>query len=195
MPASAVRAFFAAVAAGVLCTAAQAAGPVSLVDTFTATTANMAPAGLGLRFQIIQWQDADARAAAVAAIAAGVGAPTPLSKLPTVGYVWPRESPVGYSIKYSHRTEQPDGKERITLVTDRRLGSYEFKGWTVENPAVETPYSVVELYLDGSGIGTGTFSHVAEVVLDEEAGSVARKDGAAAPALLVDVKREAKQQP
>lgn len=194
MSASAVRAFFAAVAACALCGAAQAAGPVSLVDTFTATTANIKPAGLGLRFQIIQWQDADARAAAVASMAAGAEASTPLSKLPTVGYVWPAESPVGYSIKYSHRMQQPDGKERITLVTDRRLGSYEFKGWTVENPAPETPYSVVELYLDGSGTGTGTFSHAAEVVLDEAAGSVSLKDGAAAPVLLVEVKRESKKQ-
>jgi hypothetical protein len=195
MSANAMRATWAALAAGLFCAVAHAAGPVNLVDTFTATTANMKPEGLNLRFQIIQWQDDDARAAAVEAMAAGADAATPLSKLPTVGYVWPAQSPVGYSVKYSHRAQQPDGKERITLVTDRRLGSYEFKGWTVEKPVgQETAYSVVELYLDGSGTGTGTFSHVAEVVLDEQAGSVALKDGAAAPTLLVDVKRAAERQ-
>lgn len=178
-----------ALAACALTAAAYAAGPASVVDTFTATTANMTPAGLKLRVQILEWQDAAARSEAVASMAAGADAPTPLAKLPTVGYVWPSESPVGYSVKYAHR-EQTGGGERITLVTDKRLGSYDFKGWSVANPATQdAPYSVLELYLTGTGAGTGTLSLVADILLDEQAGSVALADGANAPALLVDVKR------
>ncbi len=189
-PAKAVR-FVAGVIAACALSAAHAAGPATVVDTFTAKTANMTPAGLELRVQILEWQNADARAAAVASMAAGADAATPLGKLPTVGYVWPKESPVGYSVKYAHR-EQVGGTERITLVTDKRLGSYEFKGWSAPNSvAQDVPYSVMELYLGGTGAGTGTLSLVAEAMLDEEAGSVALKDGAAAPALLVDVKRSA----
>src|SRR5687767_13640772 len=108
----------------------QAAGPRLVADAFTATTANMTPAGVSLRMQIIEWQETDARAEAVATLAAGAEAATPLGKLPTVGYVWPNGSPVGYSVKYAHRETQTDGRERITLVTDRRLGSYDFKGWS-----------------------------------------------------------------
>jgi hypothetical protein len=182
-----------ALAACALTAAAHAAGPASVVDSFTATTANMTPAGLGLRVQILQWQDPAARSEVVASIVAGAEAATPLAKLPTVGYIWPSESPVGYSVKYAYR-EQTGGGERITLVTDKRLGSYDFKGWSAANPvAQQAPYSVVELYLNGGAAGTGTLSLVAEVMLDEQAGTVTLKDGAQAPALLVDVKRAATQ--
>jgi hypothetical protein len=170
---------------------AYAAGPRLVADTFTATTANMTPAGLNLRIQIIEWQEPEARAEAVATIAAGADAATPLAKLPTVGYVWPNGSPVGYSLKYAHRTREPNGNERVTLVTDKRLGSYDFKGWSVASPAAgnDAPYSVIELDLNGSGTGTGTLSLAGEIMVDEEAGTVVLKPGA--PSLLTNVKREA----
>lgn len=177
--------------AALMISQAHAAGPRLLADTFTATTANMTPADVGLRMQIIEWQGAEPRAEVVATLAAGADAPTPLAKLPTVGYVWPKSSPVGYSIKYAHRTSQPDGSEVVVLVTDKRLGSYDFKGWSAASPATsnDAPYSVIELHLDGSGAGTGTVSLVGEVVLDEEAGTVTLKSGT--PRLLTNVKREA----
>jgi hypothetical protein len=171
---------------------ANAAGPAAVVGTFTATTANMTPAGLDLRMQIIQWQEADARAEVVATIAAGADAATPLGKLPTVGYVWPNGSPVGYSVKYAHREPQPGGGERITLVTDKRLGSYDFKGWSVAPPAVanDAQYSVIELRFDGAGAGSGTLSLAAEPTLDEPAGTVGIQQSGA-PDLLTNVRREA----
>ena len=168
----------------------QSAG-LRTVDTFTATTANMTPAGLDLRMQILTWQEADARAAVVATLAAGEAADPPLAKLPTVGYVWPAQSPVGYSVKYAQRAPLPNGGERITLVTDKRLGSYDFRGWSVPSPAPggEAPYSVIELDLNDAGSGTGDLSLAAEVRLDEEAGTVSLADGGA-PSLLTNVKRE-----
>jgi len=168
---------------------ALAAGP-RLADTFTATTANMKPAGLELRIQILEWQEAAAREEIIATIAADADAASPLTKLPTVGYVWPKGSPVGYSLKYAHRTSAGDGGERITLVTDRRLGQYEFKGWSVPSPAAtkDLPYSVIELYVDSSGAGTGTMSLAAEVRLDEESGTLSLTTGSMH--LLTDVKRE-----
>lgn len=169
----------------------QSAGPRT-VDTFTATTANMTPAGLDLRMQILTWQEADARAAVVATLAAEEAADPPLAKLPTVGYVWPAQSPVGYSVKYAQRAPLPNGGERITLVTDKRLGSYDFRGWSVASPAPggEAPYSVIELDLNDAGGGTGDLSlGAAEIRLDEEAGTVSLADGGA-PSLLTNVKRE-----
>lgn len=169
---------------------ARAAGPPKLAATYTATTANMTPAGLSLRVQVIEWQEGDARAEAVASLAAGADAATPVAKLPTVGYVWPTGSPVGYSVKYAHRVANADGSERITLVTDRQLGSYDFNGWSVPSPVAKSdaPYSVLELRLDGAGTGTGYLSLAAEVRLDEAAGTVALDEGA--PTLLTNVKRE-----
>ena len=169
--------------------AANAAGPL-VADTFTATTANMTPTGVTLRMQVIQWQDAAARAEVVATLAAGADASTPLAKLPTVGYVWPNGSPVGYSIKYANRASEPNGIERVTLVTDKRLGSYDFKGWSVApGNGGDKPYSVIELELNSSGTGTGNLSLGREVLLDEGAGTVALKGGT--QSLLTNVKREA----
>ncbi len=162
-----------------------------VADLFTATTANMTPAGVNLRMQILEWQEADARAEVVATLVAGADAATPLGKLPTVGYIWPNGSPVGYSVKYTQRAQQPDGGEHITLVTDKPLGSYDFKGWSVPNSAAKSqaPYSVIELDVNGSGSGSGSFSLVGEVSLDEQAGTVTLK--AATPSLLTNVRREA----
>jgi hypothetical protein len=179
-------------AALVLALASQAFAdaPRKLADTLTATTANMTPAGVNLRVQILEWQDAATRAETVVSIAAGAAAAVPLAKLPTVGYVWQSGSPVGYSVKYAHRELSPEGGERITLVTDRRLGSYDFKGWSVAPPAVrnELPYSVIELNVGGPGAGTGRVSLAGDVRLDEKAGTVALDNGA--PTLLTNVKRE-----
>ena len=171
---------------------ASAAGPLLVADTFTATTANMTPAGVNLRMQIIQWQDAAARTEVVATLAADPDAST-LAKLPTVGYVWPNGSPVGYSVKYANHAPEPNGNERVTLVTDKRLGSYDFKGWSVAGAAAgnDAPYSVIELELNGAGAGTGTLSLAGEVLLDEGAGTVALKPGG--PSLLTNVKRETGQ--
>ncbi len=163
-----------------------------VADTFTATTANMTPAGVNLRMEILEWQDADARAEAVATLAAGADAATPLGKLPTVGYVWPNGSPVGYSVKYAHRAPQPDGGERITLVTDKRLGSYDFKGWSVASPAAKSdaPYSVIELDVNGSGTATGNLSLVGEVVARRGSRHGGAERERRAPSLLTNVKRE-----
>ena len=75
-------------------------------------------------------------------------------------------------------------------MTDKRLGSYDFKGWSAASPGAgsNAAYSVIELDLSGSGSGTGTLSLVGEVVLDEQAGTVALKPGA--PSVLTNVKRE-----
>jgi hypothetical protein len=179
----------AALPAIVAAEAGAATRPVA--ETFTAMTANMTPAGVTLRMQILEWQEAEARAEVVATLVAGADAATPLGKLPTVGYIWPAGSPVGYSVKYAHRAPQADGGERITLVTDKPLGSYDFKGWSVASSAAKSgaPYSVIELEVNGSGTGSGSFSLVGEVSLDEQAGTVTLN--APTPSLLTNVKREA----
>jgi hypothetical protein len=140
---------------------------------------------------VIEWQEAEARSEVVATLAAGADAATPLAKLPTVGYVWPSSSPVGYSLKYAYRVAAADGGERVTLVTDKPLGSYDYKGWSAPNvPAKTTPYSVIELDLQGSVAGTGNLSLGAEVTLDEAYGTVTLAVTPGASHLLTKVKRE-----
>lgn len=157
-------------------------------DTFTAETAGISPAGVALRLQVLAWSDDSARADVVSALE-GPDLAT-LAKLPTVGYIWPTDSPVGYSVKYAYRTDAAGGGERITLVTDKPLGSYDYRKWSVSGAAAKTEpgYSVIELTLDAAGNGTGTSSLVADVVVDPATSTVSLASGGAA--VLTQVRRQ-----
>src|SRR5688500_10934052 len=65
-----------------------------------------------------------------AALAAALG------RAQTIGYIWTNDI-TGYSIKYAYRAPQPDGGERIVLVTDRRLGAHT-AGWKPVVTGAET---------------------------------------------------------
>jgi hypothetical protein len=165
-------------------------GPV-LSDRYTATTASMTPSDVGLRFDVREWSDEAARAEVVAALEGDAEAQQALTRLPTVGYIWKAGSSVGYSVKYAHRTATPEG-ERITFVTDKRLGAYDLQPWAANPPAAteDLGYSVVELYLeDGSGVGT--LSLAADVRIDAANGLVTLAPDSA-PKLLANVKTEPK---
>jgi hypothetical protein len=167
----------------------SAAAPTS-IDRFTATTTAMTPKDVTLRVNLLRWSDPAGRAEVVAAL--GESDPTAaLLKLPTLGHIWLSSSPVGFAVKYAHRSATADG-ERVTFVTEKRLDHYDFKKWAPTPPvaARDTAYGVVELYLDAHGQGTGTFSLVADVKVDEPNAQVSLADGA--PRVLVDAKIEPK---
>jgi hypothetical protein len=135
-------------------------------DTYTATTTHLTPADLALKVDIVEWSDEAARSEAVSAIEAGEDA---LHALPTLGYLWLEGSGVGYAVKYAYREPTATGGERVTFVTDRRLGAYSFKPWTTDDGTIEErDYSVIELTLDPSGHGDGTFSLAADVSIDPD---------------------------
>lgn len=160
-------------------------------DHFQATTTGMTPAGLLLRVDLLRYSDMAGRKAAVAALSSGgADGQKALAELPTLGYVWTGDGGVGYTVKYAYRASTPQG-QRVTIVTDQRLGSYDFKPWAVKSaaakPAAPDPehsgmpaYSVIELYLDGQGKGDGTLSLAAGVKLDKDNAVVdLASDGAA----------------
>jgi hypothetical protein len=163
-------------------------------DTFTATTTGMTPAGVALKIQVKEWSADDARAAAVTALSGEVSGPKSLADLPTIGYVWTNGSPVGYSLKYAHRTPTSGGGERITVVTDRPVGAYDNKPWvaTHSTAANARAYSVIELYVDGQGNGVGTMSLAANVVFDQDAQTVSLSREDATPNVLTGAAREPK---
>lgn len=181
-----------AVATLTLCAAPLApagAAVRTVIETFTATTTGMTPADLALRIQVLEWSDDSARADVVAALE---DAPA-LGKLPTVGYLWPDGSPVGYTVKYAHRTKTADGRDRLTFVTDRAVGSYDFEKWRVEGTtAGPLPYSVVELYVDAAGNGTGNLSLAAEVAIDSATNTITLATGGSH--VLTSVARQPSQQ-
>ena len=163
------------------------------VERFTATTISMAPADIELRIDVREWSDEAARSAVLHALASDADASTALRELPTFGYVWRSDSGVGYSVKYAHRVETQDG-ERVTFVTDTRLGAHDFRPWAASGgPSVpELDYSVIELYLPSGGGGDGSLSLGANVELDRENSLVHLEAPANAPRLLTDAKLEPK---
>jgi hypothetical protein len=108
---------------------------------------------------------------------------TAIKAAPTFGFIW-GDGPTGYSIKYAWRTASPDGLERIVLVTDRRLGAHEPSWPKGSGPLADADFTVLEMRIDGKGVGEGKASLMAAVVVDAAANTLALDGYAAAPALL-----------
>ncbi|MXY15693.1 MAG: hypothetical protein F4Y57_01450, partial [Acidobacteria bacterium] len=113
---------------GVSGAAAQGSTEGSAPETFTATTAHMDPEGTDLRINVLRWSGNDDRRAVLDVLTDPENAATDdgdldaLIELPTLGYVWPDGSALGYSIKYAVREAASGGGERLTFVTGPRLG-------------------------------------------------------------------------
>ena len=180
-------------AAATLATAGLAFAQAQLprVDRFTATTTGMTPADIELRIDVREWSDEAGRSAVVAALAAESDVAAALRELPTLGYVWRSDSGVGYAVKYAHRVATQQG-ERVTFVTDKRLGAFDFRPWAADGGSGgdELDYSVIELDLTEDGSGDGTLSLAAKVKLDRENRLVQLETAESTPRLLTDARLE-----
>jgi hypothetical protein len=116
--------------------------------------------------------------------------PSPLARLttavkaaPTVGFIW-GEGPTGYSIKYAWRFSSPNAQERVVLVTDRRLGANTTSWPPPSTEAVDAEFTVVEMRLDGKGMGEAKSSLTSKVVVDTTANTLALEGYMDVPVLL-----------
>ena len=167
-------------------------------EAFTATTANIDPAGEDLTFNVLRWSTEADRQALIGVLmsaAAEQGEDTELSdliELPTLGDLWPSGGGVGYALKYIHRVVTPEGGEQITFVTDPRVGTYGRIPWTTADApeARVKAFVVIELRLDRNGDGEGKMSVAADIVFDIEGSTIALDNYDAAPVLLEAVKRQ-----
>jgi len=112
-----------------------------------------------------------------------------IGRAPTLGYIWTSDV-TGYSIKYAYYASMSNGGERIILATDRRLGAHT-TAWKSAAPTPVTDYefTLIEIRLDSKGLGEGKTSLTTNVILDNEARTVALENYAATPAILQNVKR------
>lgn len=139
------------------------------------------------------------------------GGPPPLSPLerltnavkaaPTVGFIW-SDAPTGYSIKYAWRASaapngvegSPNAPQRVVLVTERRLGANS-TSWPAPAASkadasektlatANAEFTVVEMRIDGKGIGEAKSSLSSPVVVDAAANTLAIDKYADAPVLL-----------
>jgi hypothetical protein len=102
---------------------------------------------------------------------------------PTLGYIW-TEGVTGYSIKYAWRSPATADKERIVLITDRRLDSHAPDLAPASGAAADADFTIIELRIDRQGVGEGKTSLTTKVAIDAAANALALDDYAAAPVLL-----------
>jgi len=108
---------------------------------------------------------------------------TAIKAAPTLGYIW-TDGVTGYSIKYAWRSPATGEKERIVLVTERRLDSHAPDWAPASLAASGADFTVIEMRLDAHGVGEGKTSLSTSVTIDTAANTLALDGYAAAPALL-----------
>ncbi|HEX4134431.1 MAG TPA: hypothetical protein VHY84_07480 [Bryobacteraceae bacterium] len=115
---------------------------------------------------------------------------TALKGSPTVGYVWSREV-AGYAIRYAGKIANPDGSERIVLITERRLGAVNDLWKPTGAEALPYDFSVIELHVKGSGPGEGKTSLTGKVALDTSLKMLGLENYDTLPVVLAHVKQKA----
>ena len=111
-----------------------------------------------------------------------------LEKAPTVGYLWSSEV-AGYALRYAGKFAEPDGGQKVVLVTERRLGAWN-DAWKPASGDTTTGYefSVIELRLNAKGEGEGKASLTGKIVVDGSGKTIGLQDYAALPVILKSVK-------
>jgi hypothetical protein len=140
----------------------QVAPPIA---RYTAAIANTSGAGEGVRIDILRWSTDMERESIFTAVSNGDnGLPPVLQRAASVGYVWTNTETAGYALKYAYRIPAADGGERIILITDRTLGTFEPQQWklTGSGNAQTYPFSVIELRIGKTTPGEGKGLHRCE---------------------------------
>ena len=115
-----------------------------------------------------------------------------LKEAQTIGYLWSSEA-AGYALRYAGKVAQPDGSDRIILITDRRLGEVNAL-WRSPNQTAPAPYdfSVIELRVNSKGTGEGKLSLGEKVAADAAAGIVTVATYDSLPVVFTGLKRATK---
>jgi hypothetical protein len=113
-----------------------------------------------------------------------------LQQSTTVGLLWDSEA-AGYFIRYAYRLPQPDGGERILLLTDRRLNPWS-PAWKPAAPSktsTDYEFSLIELRVNAQGSGNGKASLDSRIAIDTGAKSIALDKYDSLPVVLTNVRR------
>jgi hypothetical protein len=117
---------------------------------------------------------------------------TALNAAPTVGYLWSREV-AGYAIRYAARIANPDGSERVVILTNRRLGAVNDLWQPSGGDSLPYDFSLIELRLNSHGTGEGKTSLTGKVVPDAALKMVALENYDGLPVVFSAVSSKAQR--
>jgi hypothetical protein len=109
-----------------------------------------------------------------------------LQDMPRMGY-FRAPGNLGIDIHFARRVPQPEGGERVVLVTDRRIGFWEAAN---QPRSIDYPFTVIELRLNRDGEGEGKMSLATKIIADKENNIVTLENYDIQPVMLNNVKRE-----
>jgi hypothetical protein len=115
---------------------------------------------------------------------------TALQAAPTVGYLWSREV-AGYAIRYAGKVANPDGSERVVIITSRRLGAVNDLWKPGSGDPLPYDFSVIELHLNSRGAGEGKASLSGKVAPDAAFKMLALENYDGLPVVFSKVQRKA----
>jgi len=92
-----------------------------------------------------------------------------------------------WELHFARKVPQPDGGERVVLLTDRRISFWE----AANRPrSIDYPFTLIELRLNTDGEGEGKLSLATKIIPDKEANIVTLEDYGTQPVMLKLVRRE-----
>jgi hypothetical protein len=109
-----------------------------------------------------------------------------LQDLPRVGYFRTPDS-IGWDVHFARRMPGAEGGERVTLITDRRIGFWEAAN---QPRSIDYPFTVIELRLNRDGEGEGKMSVATKIIADKDNNIITLENYELQPVQLTNVKRE-----
>jgi hypothetical protein len=92
-----------------------------------------------------------------------------------------------WDLRFAWKTPLPDGGERVTLVTDRRIS---FREAARQSRTLDYPFTVIELHLNRDGEGEGKMSLATKIIPDKEANTITLENWGTQPVMLRAVHTE-----
>ena len=180
---------FAALAVTVLLTLVASAQTLGTPERFTASAINTNNASVGtIDITVNRWST-DKQRDALMAVMLEKGPDKLLEAIqdmPSAGH-FGTPGNLGWDLRFARRTPLPDGGERVTLVTDRRIGFWEA---TRQPRSFDYPFTVIELRLNADGEGEGKMSIATKVIVDKDQNMITLENYNLQPVMLTHVRRE-----
>ena len=158
-------------------------------EHFTASAINMNRGAAGTIDIVVNRWSSDAERDKLMAVMLNKGPEKLLDALqdmPRMGY-FRSGSNLGWDIHFARRAPNPDGGERVILITDRRISF----GEAVNQPrSIDYPFTVIELRMNRDGEGEGKMSIATKITVDKDSNMITLENYDIQPVMLTNVKSE-----